>query len=365
MHRQLNQYLKNRDGLRPMIVEFTRRIRQQMQGEKATLKKNGTNSEWIPSGLLALSHRMIFQPSTLALFGEIELNDLEKNFCLFDDKFHIFAASIPRWLLSWLLPKEMNARSRMNNSWLEECTISYQSQLMEARKALFLDNSDWLSKRDVGTFQSGLLWASLGNTIPAVFWCLFYILHDTKAIETITQELDTHLPYFSLDADESVIEEWTPERLSSCIYLESAVNETLRIAAAPLMPRKCRQETEVTLTDGRVLKVQPDETLLHFVGVTHTDANLFPQPDKFIFDRFVQQNPDGTLGFMPFGGGKSMCPGRFYAKNEMKICLAMLLRYMEYQFGDDGQIPTQKSERIGFGVAPPSHDIEILYRYKS
>ena len=363
----MTQCLKNRDALRPIIFEFVRRIRQQMHVEKATLKKNGAILEWIPSGLLALSHRMIFQSSTSALFGDIELHDLEKNFCLFDDKFHYFAASIPRWLLSRLLPKEFHARSGLNSSWLKEPTLSYQSQLMEARKTLFVDSSDWLSKRDAGTFQSALLWASLGNTIPAVFWCLLYILHDTKAIETITQELDTHLPSFSLDtdADESVIEKWTPEQLNSCIYLESAVNETLRLAAAPMMARKCRQETDVALPDGRVLKVQPDETLLHFVGVTHTDSNLFPEPDKFIFDRFVHKNPDGTLGFMPFGGGKSMCPGRFFAKNEMKICLAMLLRYMEYQFVDGGKIPTQKSQRIGFGVAPPSQDIKILYRYKS
>ena len=68
---------------------------------------------------------------------------------------------------------------------------------------------------------------------------------------------------------------------------------------------------------------------------------------------------------MPFGGGKNMCPVRFFAKNEMKICLAMLLRYMEYQFVDKGRIPTQSSPRIGFGVAPPSQDIKILYRYKA
>ena len=349
-----------------MIVEFVRRIRQSMQAEKTILIKNGASLEWIPSGLLVLSHRMIFQSSTQALFGEIELDQLEKDFRLFDDKFHYFNASIPRWLLSWAVPKEFSARSRLNSSWMKDPSPSHQSQLMDARQTLFLQNSDWLRKRDAATFQTGFLWASLGNTIPAVFWCLFYILHDATAIETITRELDTYLPFFSLDtdADESVVEEWTPERLSSCVYLDSAVNETLRLAGAPLMTRQCRQETEIVLQDGRTLNVQPNETVAHFVAATHFDANLFPEPDRFIFDRFVHKNPDGILGFMPFGGGKTMCPGRFFARNEMKICLAMLLRYMEYQFVDTGRIPMQQSHRVGFGVAPPSEDVKILYRYK-
>ena len=349
-----------------MIVEFVRRIRQLLHTEKATLKKNGAILEWIPSGLLALCHRMIFQPSTLALFGEIELDELENDFRLFDNKLHYFGAGIPRWLMLWLFPKEVQARSRLNSSWLKDPTPSRQSQLMEARQALFLDNSDWLSKRDAAIFQSSIFWASLGNAVPAVFWFLFYVLQDAKAIEAITRELNMHLPFFSLDtdADESVIEEWTPERLNACIYLDSAVNETLRLAGAPMMFRKCRQEAEVVLQDGRTLKVQPSETLIHFVGVTHTDAKLFPDPEKFIFDRFIHRNPDGTPGFMPFGGGKTMCPGRFFARNEMKICLAMMLRHMEYQFVDSGRIPTQKAVRVGFGVAPPSYDIKILYRYK-
>lgn len=67
---------------------------------------------------------------------------------------------------------------------------------------------------------------------------------------------------------------------------------------------------------------------------------------------------------MPFGGGKSMCPGRFFAKNEMKICLALFLRHMDYKFVDNNIVPKQKPQRVGFGVAPPNIDVPIMYRYK-
>lgn len=340
-----------------------------MQREKAVLKDNGTLSEWIPSGLLALSHRMIFRPSTFALFGEVEALSLENDFCVFDKKIHYFSAYLPRQIFALFLPKLYKARLNLNRSWLKESSSSSsrESDFLQARRILFQGNSDWISERDCGGFQTGVFWASLGNTIPAVFWSLFYILQDQKALETIREEIDTYLPFFSLDdnVNDTIDEEWTPEQLSSCIYLDSTVNEILRLNAAPLMIRKCRQETDITLQDGRTLHVKPDDTLAHFVGATHLDENLFPEPEKFIFDRFVKKNADSVHGFMPFGGGKSMCPGRFFAKNEMKICLAMLLRYMEYKFIDINTMPKQIPHRIGFGVAPPNQDVPILYRYKA
>jgi cytochrome P450 len=136
------------------------------------------------------------------------------------------------------------------------------------------------------------------------------------------------------------------------------------MTGAALITRKCDKETQIVLQDGRTLTVKPNETVAYFAGATHLDANLFPEPNKFIFDRFLNKAADAVPGFMPFGAGKNMCPGRFFAKNEIKICLAMVLRYMECKFVDTNIIPKQKPQRIGFGVAPPNEDIPIMYRYK-
>ena len=359
------QYLKNRDGLRPLVVEFIRRICDWIKNDKAALEKNGTLSEWKTCGLFEFSHRMIFQPSTLALFGEIDPASLERDFRLFDDNFHHFSAALPHWVYSWFFSAELKARSQLNNSWSKNPHPTRESEFIQVRKAHLLANADWISEKDRHGNQTGILWGSLGNTIPAVFWCLFYLLRDSKAIATIRQEIDTHLPRFPLnnDTDATLIQEWTPEQLNSCVYLESVVSETLRLAGAPLITRKCSQKTELVLHDGRTLKVKPDETVAWFAAITHRDPTIFPNPNEFIFDRFLNKTAETFPGFIPFGGGKSMCPGRFFAKNEIKVCVAMLLRYMEYKLIDTETIPRQKPERVGFGVAPPSQDITIMYRY--
>ncbi len=365
-HRLYVQHLKNRDGLRPMVVEFVRRMRELMKNEKTKFEKNGTVSKWTSSGLLGFSHRMLYQPSTLALIGEIDPVSLESDFNLFDKSFHYFYLPIPRLIRSYFLSRELKARSRLQNSWLKNRNPLKASQFHQDRLALLSNNSEWLLDQDYGAFLMAFFWASLGNTIPAVFWSLLYILRDAKALETIKQEMDTYLPNvpLNIDGNDSFVEDWTPEQLDSCVYLESAINETLRLVGAPFMTRKCIRQTQIVLQDGRTIIVQPGETLAWFGGTTHYDANWFPQPTKFVFDRFLNKKAETVPGFMPFGGGKSICPGRFFAKYEIKTCVAMLLRYMEYKLEDTETIPSQIRSRIGVGIAPPSKDIPIMYRYK-
>jgi cytochrome P450 len=221
--------------------------------------------------------------------------------------------------------------------------------------------------KDYGGLQTAFLWVSLANTIPGVFWSLLYILRDPKALQTIKEEIDKHLPIVPLDSDsnDSDTNDWTPEQLDSCIYLESAINETLRLAGAPFMTRKCCRETQFVLQDGRTVTMKSGETLAWFGGASHFDPKLFPEPTKFVFDRFLNKKAETVPGFMPYGGGKSICPGRFFAKSELKTVVAMLLRYMEYKLEDTETIPSPVRARVGFGVAPPTKDIPIMYRYKT
>jgi cytochrome P450 len=86
--------------------------------------------------------------------------------------------------------------------------------------------------------------------------------------------------------DDSLIEEWAPEQFNSCVYLESAINEVLRLAGAPLMTRMCHQETQIVLQDGCTLTVKSDEIVAYLAPATHLDENLFPEPNKYIFHRF-------------------------------------------------------------------------------
>lgn len=82
----------------------------------------------------------------------------------------------------------------------------------------------------------------------------------------------------------------------------------------------------------------------------HHDSAFYPDPlsfDAFRFSRSLKANRDhskaitmpihqcATAGgdtFLAFGFGKHMCPGRFFAVNEMKLMLAVMIKSYDIQY---------------------------------
>ena len=62
--------------------------------------------------------------------------------------------------------------------------------------------------------------------------------------------------------------------------------------------------------------------------LTHYDPALFPHPDRFDPDRFLDVVPD-TYSWIPFGGGIRRCIGASFALMEMDVVLRVLLERFE------------------------------------
>jgi cytochrome P450 family 138 len=62
--------------------------------------------------------------------------------------------------------------------------------------------------------------------------------------------------------------------------------------------------------------------------LTHYDPSLFPHPDRFDPDRFLDTVPD-TYAWIPFGGGIRRCIGASFAHMEMDVVLRVLLERVE------------------------------------
>ena len=62
--------------------------------------------------------------------------------------------------------------------------------------------------------------------------------------------------------------------------------------------------------------------------LTHYDPALFPHPDRFDPDRFLDKLPD-TYSWIPFGGGIRRCIGATFAHMEMDVVLRVLLERVE------------------------------------
>jgi cytochrome P450 len=133
---------------------------------------------------------------------------------------------------------------------------------------------------------------------------------------------------------------------------------------------------ELSTTLGNTYKFRKGDTIVLFPAVTHYDDNLFPDASKFKYDRFIDpplsiakngQNIPFNYCFMPFGGGTSWCPGRKFARNEIKTIVAFLIYTFDFSF-QDASINTAKwafdTSRVGLGVFHPKESVRLTFQKK-
>jgi cytochrome P450 len=60
------------------------------------------------------------------------------------------------------------------------------------------------------------------------------------------------------------------------------------------------------------------------IHLIHRDPRIYPDPDRFLPERFID-NPPGTYTWIPFGGGVRRCLAASYAEMEMKRVLRAVL----------------------------------------
>jgi cytochrome P450 len=112
-------------------------------------------------------------------------------------------------------------------------------------------------------------------------------------------------------------------------YLEATVKETLRARpAVPIVARKVR--APVTIAG---YQLPAGTVLLASVYLVHNDPDVYPDPEAFRPERFI----DGIANkraWIPFGGGVRRCLGASFAQLEMKITLRTVFSELELEAVD-------------------------------
>jgi cytochrome P450 len=103
-------------------------------------------------------------------------------------------------------------------------------------------------------------------------------------------------------------------------YLRATIAESLRLR--PVIPLAGRRLAEPLEADGRVLP--PGTDVSAAIWLTHTRADIYPEPFAFRPERFLDTAPD-TYAWIPYGGGIRRCLGAAFAEFEMRIVLREVL----------------------------------------
>lgn len=117
-------------------------------------------------------------------------------------------------------------------------------------------------------------------------------------------------------------------------YLDAVVKETLR--QRPVVPLAARKLQDTVGLHGYTL---PKGTVvLASIYLVHRDPDVFPEPDQFRPERFLDGGAT-PAAWIPFGGGVRRCLGASLAQLEMKIVLRTVLREVALRAADQRPEP--------------------------
>jgi cytochrome P450 len=103
-------------------------------------------------------------------------------------------------------------------------------------------------------------------------------------------------------------------------YLDAVCRETLRLW--PVLPIAGRRLARPARLGGHEL--QAGTNVAACIYLLHRRADLYPEPERFRPERFLQGAPD-TYAWIPFGGGARRCLGGAFALAEMRAVLAAIV----------------------------------------
>jgi cytochrome P450 len=104
-------------------------------------------------------------------------------------------------------------------------------------------------------------------------------------------------------------------------YLTATIQETLRLR--PVVVLVARRLTEAVEIGGYELPA--GVTVTPCIHLVHRDPETYPEPGRFLPERFLE-SPPGTYTWIPFGGGVRRCLGASFAQFEMSVVLRELVR---------------------------------------
>ncbi|MDF5708586.1 MAG: cytochrome P450 [Nostoc sp. S4] len=189
-----------------------------------------------------------------------------------------------------------------------------------------------------------LLVAGHETTATALAWA-FYWIHKLPSVrQKLLQELD------------SLGNNPDPSTIFKLPYLNAVCCETLRIYPVGILtfPRVVR--TPFWLGN---YKLEPDTIILGSIYLTHYREDIYPQPQLFKPERFLERQ-FSAYEYLPFGGGTRRCIGLAFAQLEMKLALAKILTSRELKLISNREV---RPKRRGL-VTGPDRPIEMVVTSK-
>ncbi|USP74927.1 uncharacterized protein yc1106_02201 [Curvularia clavata] len=217
-----------------------------------------------------------------------------------------------------------------------------------------------LSNLDIGKLEVTMIIGILTNTVPTIFWAVYYIYRDAQLLKDLREEISEFAVKTTNGQGESI---WTIKNVDlnkRAKLLAAAIDETFRHRTCGISSRYVTED--ITLDDQYLLKkgtiMELPNNALHsnseYWGETVNEFN----PRRFLANPRSAEAKAARGAFRPFGGGASLCAGRHQAMSQMLGALALFIMSSDCDpVGGEWKFPGAHGHTIAAAVDLPSTDL--------
>jgi sterol 14-demethylase len=270
------------------------------------------------------------------------------------DEFHLFRrfsaginGILPPWLPTPSLLLGLRARRELHR---------LLHSFVRTRRSRPLDRADFLQSFVEARYDDGsavpddvlvnlllfLTWSGHETTTGHLCWGLIHLLQHPHELARVRAEEQLVLGSAAISSLEQV---------NQLKHLDNALHETGRLRPVAFVMLRVASE-DIERAGYRIPK---DSLVVVSPWASHRLPEVFPDPEKYWPDRFVQY-PRAAKDLIGFGGGVHRCLGQHFAYLEMKVVISMLLRDYDFQLVDADPQP-----RSGARTKWPASPCRVRY----
>ncbi|KAI4098309.1 MAG: hypothetical protein L6R37_006539 [Teloschistes peruensis] len=205
--------------------------------------------------------------------------------------------------------------------------------------------------------------------------------HLTNVIYDLAARWDEYGPALRAEVEEVLVEtnqRWKKTTLTKLSKMDSFMKESQRLNPPSALSFNRKLQTSYTITSSSPPEKLPKNSYIAVAaGPISASGSIHESPATFDGFRFhrIRSGPGGSaqshqfvstgLENMTFGHGRFACPGRFFASNESKIILALLLLKYDIRFDDRGEKSAEgrRPKNLVFADACyPDPDVKVMFK---
>ncbi|XP_048816587.1 thromboxane-A synthase isoform X3 [Lagopus muta] len=258
------------------------------------------------------------------------------------------AAERRRDFLQWMLDSRNSADALAGEYFDKTCpaTTSSQNEVPLVDKTPCEKAQKMLTEDEIAGQAFLFLIAGYETTTSTLSFATYLLATNPECQEKLLQEID------EFSAKHMVTDYQNVQELP---YLDMVIAETLRMF--PPAFRFTREAAKDCVVLGQ--RIPAGAVIETAVGHLHHNPEFWPEPEKFIPERFTEEakKERHPFAYLPFGAGPRGCVGRKMGLLATKMTLLRILQMFRFKTCPETEIPLQLKSKATLG---PKNGVYII-----